>query len=358
MEKLRRRSCRIVRSFPARGKPIGWAANRSGAAVCSRKNPSSCLLRCTPVHWHTMGKAGFLLLAWALLCICAAGLERESPTVARTKTLIKQLGTGNIREEDAAKRELVEHPSAEALPVLLKALPSSAATVQNDILDILDAYADPRKIPVLIAFRWRSEFASDSRIDSQLSALGAAAVDPLLRLIPEQCGANDQRAEWVGSVLGRIEPEGVRALLSALASGEPCKQQAARLGLVTPRPISAMAPTPTEDDDAEDAGKSLLVEAAEDENPHVQASAATWIATLKKRKWQDLKYSQFIEALIATYRSEVTENTQLEIARLLATAPCARVDRFMRAAVRAPKPEVRAIAIQYLSPASQPSRRR
>jgi hypothetical protein len=55
------------------------------------------------------------------------------------------------KAEDAAKVELMQHPSPDTLPILLKSLPSSDATVQDNIIEILGAYNDIRKIPALIS---------------------------------------------------------------------------------------------------------------------------------------------------------------------------------------------------------------
>ena len=81
-----------------------------------------------------------------------SALQQDSST-ARVEALIQRLGSGNIRDEDAAKLELMQHATPDSLPVLLKALPSSDATVRDNIIEILASYKDVTKIPALIAYK-------------------------------------------------------------------------------------------------------------------------------------------------------------------------------------------------------------
>ena len=285
-------------------------------------------------------------LVWALCANCLFVPQQDSST-AHVEALVQRLGTGNIRDEDAAKVELRQQPP-EALPILLKALPSSDATVRDDIIDILASYKDDTKIPVLIEYK--ANHWGEESVDSQLVELGTPAVDALVKSLPETCdqgGRNSGYADWVGTVLREIEPEGTRAMLAGLMTQKPCMHEAARSGLVVPRPSPPMAPPATTEDQETDAGLFLLVDASENHNQAIHGAAVNWIHSLQSRGWPNLEYSGFLEALIGTYRSDVSEQTRTEIARLLALNPCRRVDRFMRAAVHSPITEVRRIAIEY-----------
>jgi hypothetical protein len=288
-----------------------------------------------------------------LVCFLCTGLFalQQDSSPAHVQALVQRLGSGNIKDEDAAKVELREHPTPDALPILLKALPSSDATVRNDIIDILASYKDNAKIPALIAYRENDW--GDKTVDSQLVELGAPAVDALVKSLPETCdpdGRNSLYAEWVGTVLREIELEGTRAMLAGLITHQSCVHAAARSGLVVPRPGPAMAPPPTTEEQEMDAGLFLLVDAAENDDPHIHETAVNWIRSIQNRGWSNLEYSQFLEAIIETYRSNMSGQTRREIARLLALNRCRRVDRFMRAAVHSPIAEVRSIAMKYLAP--------
>lgn len=290
------------------------------------------------------------LLVWAL---CAGHLlaPQQDSSTAHAETLIQRLGTGNIRDEDAAKLELQQYPTQGALSVLLKALPSSDATVRDDIIDILSCYKDNAKIPALLAYRTNGW--GERNVNSQLVELGAPAVDALIKSLPESCerrGRNSEYANWVGTVLREIEPEGTRAMLAGLVTQQPCVHEAARSGLVVPRPGPGIAPPVTTEDEEMDAGLFLLVDAAENDDSDIHETAVKWIRSLQSRGWPNLEYSQFLEAVIETYRSNVSGQTRKEIARLLAVNRCRRVDRFMKAAAHSAIPEVRRIALNYLSP--------
>jgi hypothetical protein len=248
----------------------------------------------------------------------------------------------------------MQHPNSDALPILLKELPSSDATVHDNIIEILGVYKDVRKIPVLI------EYWDDPKVESQLLELGTPVVPALVQSLPNACkeSVDESYARWVGRLRSRREPDGQRTLLAGLASGESCKLVAARSGLEIPRPGPPMGPPPTEESDTEDAGRFLLIDAAEHENPTIRESAAAWIRALESRGWPGseshnwpyFEYSQFLEALIGTYQSDADAETRTEIVRMLAMYPCVRVSRFMRAAVHSPNAGVRTVARKYLGP--------
>jgi hypothetical protein len=289
-------------------------------------------------------------LVWILGTGCLFVFPQDSST-AHVESLIQRLGTGNIKDEDVAKNELSRHPRPDALPLLLKALPSSDATVRDEIIEILDSYKDPAKIPALIAYR--ANRWGEKSIDSQLVELGAPSADALVKSLPENCDPGSRSsgyADWVGTVLREIEPEGTRAMLSGLMTRQPCLHQAARSGLVVPRPGPPMAPPPTVEDEEMDSGLFLLVDATESEDAGIHDTAIRWIRTQQSRSWTDMEYSQFLDAIIETYRENVGGKTRVEIARLLAMYHCPRVDRFMRAGVHSPSAAVRAIAREYLAP--------
>ena len=285
------------------------------------------------------------------LCMSSVALAQQESATTHAEALVHRLGTGNINDEDAAKMELRQHPTPEALAVLVKDIPSSDATVRNDIVDILAAYKDPAKLPALVAYRangWGEE-----NIDSQFVELGAPAVSALVSSLPDTCdrpGRNSEYADWVGTVLREIEPDGTRAMLAGLLTSQPCMHAAARSGLLVPRPGPPMAPPPTAEDEESAAGLSLLVDAAESEDLSLREAAVSWIHALQNRQWVHLEYSQFLEAVIKAYQSNVNSHTRTAIARLLAQNRCRRVDRFMRAATHSPNAEVRVIAQKYFAP--------
>ena len=289
-------------------------------------------------------------LVW-ILCTGSVFALPQGSSSANVAALIQRLGTGNIRDEDAAKNELRQHPTSDALPLLLKALPSSDATVRDAIIEILESYKDPSKIPALIAYRANNW--GEKSVDSQLVELGAPAADALVKSLPATCdpgSRNSSYADWVGTVLSEIEPEGTRAMLAGLMTDESCMHQAARSGLAVPRLGPPMAPPPTVEDEEKDSGLFLLVDATENDHTEIHETAIKWIRTQQSRGWTNMDYSQFLDAMIQTYRENPSEKTRAEIARMLAMYHCRRVDRFMRAAVHSPSTEVQTIAHEYLSP--------
>ena len=189
------------------------------------------------------GRIAFLI---GVLCTgCLFALQQDSST-AHIEELIRRLGTGNIKDEDAAKTELRQHPTTDALPIILRALPTSNATVRDDIIDILESYKDNAKIPALVSYR--ANGWGEKSVDSQLVELGAPAVDALVKSLPETCdpgSRNSGYADWVGTVLREIEPEGTPAMLAGLMTQQSCAHEAARSGLVVARPGPTMAPPAT-----------------------------------------------------------------------------------------------------------------
>ena len=147
-----------------------------------------------------------------------------------------------------------------------------------------------------------------------------------------------------------IEPEGPRAMLAGLMTQQPCLHEAARSGLVVPRPGPPMAPPRTIEEEEREAGLFLLVAASENGDPKIHETSVNWIRSWQNQRWSNRDYSQFLEAIIETYRANVGGRTRSEIARLLALNRCPRVDRFMRAALQSPITEVRTIARKYLAP--------
>lgn len=307
-----------------------------------------------------MRVAGLMLCIW-ILCTGTAVWPQEASSAAHIEALIKQLGTGEIKAEDAAKRELMQHPSADGLPILLKALPSSDATVQSNIIEILGAYKDLRKIPALLP-HWADPNESD-KVEAQVLELGKPVIPILVQSLPDACDGTTEEsyAAWIGRLLSLLDQDGQRALLASLATGEGCRLVAGRSGLDTPRPGPPMGPPPTEESDTEDAGRFLLVDAAGHDNPIIRETAVTWIRALEGHgwpasenlEWPYFEYSSFLEVLIKAYQSEAHAETKTEIARMLAKYPCVRVSRFMRAAVHSPSVSVRAIAHEYLQPSAK-----
>jgi len=292
-----------------------------------------------------------ILCVW-ILCTGRVVWPQEASSSAHIEALIKQLGTGNIKAEDAAKAELMQHPSPDALPILLKALPSSDATAQDNIIEILGAYKDLRKIPALIAHR------DNPKVEPQLLELGKSVIPALLQSMPDACEgtAEETYATWVGQLLSSLDQDGHRALLAGLASGESCSLVSGRSGLNIPRPGPPMGLPATEESDTEDAGRFLLVDAAGHKNPIIRESAVAWIRALEGRgwpakeygEWPYFEYSQFLEGFIRTYQFDADAETRTEIARMLGMYPCVRVSRFMKAAVHSPNVAVRTIARKYL----------
>ena len=307
-----------------------------------------------------MRLAALMLCMW-ILCTGTAGWPQEASSAAHIEALIKQLGTGDVKAEDAAKLELMQHPRPDGLPALLKALRSSDATMQSNIIEILGAYKDLRKVPVLLA-HWDDPNGSNE-VEGQVLELGKPVIPILVKSLPDTCSGTKEEsyATWIGRLLNFLDQDGERALLAGLESGEECRLVAGRSGLDIPRPGPPMGLPPTEESDTEDAGRFLLVEAAGHENPTIRGSAVAWIRALEgqgwpaaeDRGWPYFEYAPFLEALIKTYQSEADAETKTEIARMLARYPCVRVSRFIRAAVHSPSASVRTIARKYLQLSGQ-----
>ncbi|HVN18383.1 MAG TPA: hypothetical protein VMU05_06405 [Dongiaceae bacterium] len=246
-----------------------------------------------------MRVAGRVIFLLGILSAGSLFAAPQDPSTAHIEALIQRLGTGNINDEDAAKSELQQHPAPEALPLLLKAPPSSEATVRNDIIDILASSKDKAKIPALIAYR--ANDWGEKNVDPQLVELGAPAVDALVKSLPGSCDPGSRTrsyADWVGTVLREIEPDGTRAMLSGLATDRPCMHEAARSGLVVPRPGPPMAPEATAEEQETDAGLFLLVDAADSDDRAIRETARNWIRALESRNWSNLEYSPFLETIV------------------------------------------------------------
>ena len=235
----------------------------------------------------------------------------------------------------AAKAELLQHPDPALLPALLAAAPRSTGTIQDDIIEVLSKYNDPRKIPVLLTLLSAPTPNNNTlQIEEQLAALGAPAAQALLT------GCDEIGNGYVASVLHFMNEPGKPFLVEAVLSKDSCRHEVGEQGL-----LWAFG-----DADAESVSRAdvqLACDAAMDPDERIREATARWFATWKGKEGS-IDFSSFVEALISAYQSGAPPKTMIKIAEMLSETERPRVTRFMSAAVHAPNPEIQRIANDYL----------
>jgi len=224
------------------------------------------------------------------------------------------------------------------------------------LLEVLEVYKDPSKIPVLVAVAEKSGSAS---LASQLEELGTSAAKALMASFGESCEAKYARlvgvryARWVGEMIGEMDDQGLTVLVEGFRSDVLCQQFAAVEGLKGYYYRNCK----DAGDRAPDPGVQLFEDVATSEDPKVSDAAIRWINSQQIKEGTCVDFSGVVEPLIAAYQSNASSATMIEIAKSLSMYPAARVTRFMRAAVHAPNPEIQKIATEYLATYAAPPAR-
>jgi HEAT repeat protein len=287
-----------------------------------------------------VGKAGPKpILALCLMIIGVAVLS--PPCVAQsTNARVQQLFSSDPTVRGAAKEELMQHPDPAAVPELLKVLPGSQGTIRDNLLEILGRYDDPRKIPVYLSlikpFHWDNE---KQAIRDQLARLDGAAADAVLAACK---GESEEYSIWASGIFQMMHENGLPYFLKAVQDDDACVHGIGERGL-----RGAFG-----DDEPDSAGVAnsdieLAANAAIDPDQQIRAAARKWFAQWTGNE-KSIDFSGMVDALIGVYQSSAPPETMVKIARMLSEPQRPRVTRFMRAAVRAPNPEIQEIAKNYL----------
>jgi HEAT repeat protein len=283
-----------------------------------------------------------LNMAWSALRVVSLSLVVLQPSAAQTpeRHSVDRLLSPDPAVRGVAKAELIEHPDPAVLPQLLAFLPSSSGTIRENIFEVLDKYDDPRKIPIFLSilkpFHWDNNAYF---IGQQLARLGAPAAQALMDSMPADCPERgEDYPTWARSALQYAAA--LPVLLRALPSDNNCKHQVAHDVLMAT--FGDEGRNGLENDDLQ-----LASDAAVDTDDRIRAAAKAWLDSLQGK--EDADFSGIVEALITAYRSNAPPETMLKVAEMLSETERPRVTRFMRAAVKAPDPEIQRIANQYLS---------
>jgi hypothetical protein len=292
-----------------------------------------------------MSRKGFLVLICLLLASWTVRSAQTSDTASRTRALLEQLSSPDHGRRDAARSELIKAPNPDSLPALLKALADSNGELRSALIDILEVYKDPRKIPALIrAARPYTGDPNDVKIGNQLSELGTPAAHSLMNSLPTKCDESDVEltsyTSWVADVIGHTNPWSLPALFAGLHSGNACGQRAGQEGLqiCCARPEYGLG----------DPDIILFTSAVLSDDERIRSAADLWIDSFHG-DYGDFEFAGIIEILITAYQKNAPPETMIGVARLLASDPCSRVTRFMRAALNAPNPKIQQIAHEYLA---------
>lgn len=287
---------------------------------------------------------GTILLVARVVC-CAQSVKAVQP-----EALVGQLGAPDPSVRGAAKLTLMASPDPEALPFLLKALPNSQGDFRSNLIEVLKVYKNPQKLPALISAMRPFHGPPGADIEQQFTELGAAAAEALMRSVPDECSGPEWEpagySSWVAGVIGGMHPIGLSTLLAALRTASPCKQHTAEEAMDS-----------YYSNCCDDAGTrfnppidvTLLVSAVKSDDTGIRSAVSVWIDSLQGSALEQFEPAGVVEVLIKTYQSNRQATTMAEIATLLAGYPSPRVDRFMRAAVNAPNPQIQETARKYLA---------
>jgi HEAT repeat protein len=284
-----------------------------------------------------IAKLGTLFLGICWFSLLA--LPRGSAQQGAADSQLQRLFGSDPKVRADAKLELLGHPDPLLLPALLKALPASRGTIRDDLLEILDKYQDPRKIPVLMSLESNHDWENQSQqLSLQLSRLGAPAAQAIL----DGCsGQGENYGQWAAGVLSWMHQTGAQFLIQAVQSEDTCEHTAGQTGLLF---MFADA----DYDSLSRADIQLAADAAIDGDDKIRTGTIRWLKSLDTKP-EYIDFSGVVDELIEVYRSNAPADTMVRIARLLSDRERPRVTRFMRAAVHAPNPEIQQIANQYLS---------
>jgi HEAT repeat protein len=284
----------------------------------------------------------------AMACLLIPSLlfsQPASPAPVHVRQLVEQLRSSDPGVRGAAKLELMSTHPPEALPLLAQALDSASGAFQQEVLEILSAFKDLRKIPILLKLGWQYyniDGPPKQMLDQQLVELGAPAAKALMHSVPDNC--ESIYADWVAGLLGSMRPSALPVLLAGIRSASSCKQQAAGEGLTRYFCCEDQEPGQFENPTTR-----LFLAAALNDNKEISSPAQSWIASLQPNDVANFEPVQVVEVLIRVYRGKVSAATRVGIATMLAEMPNDRITRFMRAATHAPSREIQKIARAYLA---------
>lgn len=278
------------------------------------------------------------LVALCLLTPLAVCAQQPTSNISRAETLVQQLRSTDPSVRGAAKVELVRSVSPEALQILLRELPLVPEHDQLTLLEVLAAYKDPQKIPVLISLAITANANVSDQISGQLSELGEPAARALMKLLEKSCDPSDPGgyAGWVARTIADMRQNVFAVFVAALRSANECQQIAAEEGMqraYAEREYGLADPSII-----------LFTSAASSEDPVIHSAVGKWIDANNG----NVDFDGVVEVLIATYRANAPPATRVTIAKMLAAAPRPRVTRFMNAAIHAPNQEIQSIAREYL----------
>jgi hypothetical protein len=279
-------------------------------------------------------------VAWKAVLVIWPILGVFQPLVASQEqdTRINHLFSSDPDVRSTTKKELMQHPDPALLPALLNALPSSKGSIRGDLLEILDKYDDPRKLPVFLGLLKPFHLDTDSSlIGQQLARLGGPAAQAVLA----GCGdPAEGYSEWAAGVLKDMETVGRASIIAALLSNDDCRREIGRNGL-------QWAFGEADPNSMLNADIRLTSTAATDADERIRGAAKKWFESWRGRE-DSIEMSGIVEALIMEYQSHAPPETMAKIATMLSDTERPRVTRFMRAALHAPNPEIQRIANHYL----------
>ena len=298
---------------------------------------------------------------WFLLALCLlqnsgeSFAQQPSKAASRAEELVKQLQSQDSTVRGAAKLELKSTPSPEALPILLKALPTLSGEALDGLIEALEAYKDTGKIPALIIVA--AEKGDHWGIAYQMEELGTPAAEALLASLHDTC--DKDYAKWVGETIGDIGGgeagySGFPTLVKGLQSDNDCQLYAVAEGLTRYYYGNCKKPGERGADPAID----LFHNAATSDDPKISDAALNWINSQQLKEGNCVDLSGVVEPLIKAYQANASAETMIQITKFLLSYPSPRVDRFMRAAVHAPNPEIQEEARHYLATHVQPEVRK
>jgi HEAT repeat protein len=278
------------------------------------------------------------LALWLVLTgvvLMAPRCGAQSPDVR-----VQQLFSSDSAVRVSAKEALMQHPDPAAVPELLKALTRAQGTIRDDLFEILGKYDDPRKIPVYLSlvkpFHWDNDYQT---MRNQLARLGGVAADAVLA----GCEGEDEGYErWAAEILVDMHEKGLLYLLRAAQGEKDCVRSIGEDGL-----NGMFGDADPEYAALATANIELAVNASIDPDERIRAGARKWFA-----QWTGnepyIDFGQMVDVLIGVYQSNAPPETMVKIVGMLSQRERPRVDRFMKAAVHAPNPEIQQIATKYV----------
>ncbi len=263
---------------------------------------------------------------------------------------MQQLRSTDPSARGVAKLELKASTHPEALAVLTRAMNSADPELAWNLVEILEAYKDPQKIPaLLLALR---KYRQDRSLEYQLVEMGAPAAQALMDSIhcenPQVDNDTGVYMSIAAGILAEIDAPAMPTIFAGLRSDDPCKLHTASEALSVGY-NSLMGPRPEEPEQIALSEMALFLSALENEYEVIHTAAVTWMESAKKDNFEALEFGSFVETIIATYRANRPPEIMEEIARLLAEVKSPRVLRFMNAAVNAPNPKIQAIAKKFVT---------